>query len=93
MLIKSVLGDSDDRGACGEYNVASDYIIALSIPQYGNGENCGKPVTITYGDKTTHAIVADRCEACPYGAIDLTNGLFSYFAPLYEGLIYVDWHY
>ncbi|KIJ26096.1 hypothetical protein M422DRAFT_272874 [Sphaerobolus stellatus SS14] len=81
-------------GACGNFNVNSDFIIALSIPQYANGANCGKGVTITYNGVTAHATVADECPGCPEGAIDLTEGLFTFLAgSLSVGVIDVEWSF
>jgi len=84
----------DGLGACGNYNSPGDYIIALSTLQWDGGSHCGEKVTLSYGGKTAVAIVADECQECPYNAIDLSRGLFSYFAdPDGVGEVYGTWSY
>ncbi|KAK7693269.1 hypothetical protein QCA50_002836 [Cerrena zonata] len=80
-------------GACGGYNGDNDFIVALNVPQYGTGGQCGKTITINYQGKTTQATVADECMECPYGAIDLSPGLFSFLnnGDMGAGTIYGDW--
>jgi len=83
------------QGACGGWNVASDFVIALSIPMYEGGPHCGESVTLTYNGKTAHATVVDECQECPYDAIDLSNGLFEYLVPggLDVGQVYGSWSF
>ena len=78
-------------GACGGRNVDSDFIVAMNHGQFDSGHWCGKTVTISFGGKTAQAVVADRCEECPYGALDLSPGLFNYFASAGAGVIYGSW--
>ncbi|KAF8921436.1 RlpA-like double-psi beta-barrel-protein domain-containing protein-containing protein [Mucidula mucida] len=83
-------------GACGQYNVASDFIVALNTPQYGDGypgPNCFKTITMTYNGKTTQATIMDQCPGCPYGGLDLSRGLFTFFASEDAGIIYGTWSY
>lgn len=81
-------------GACGGYNVASDFIVALNAPQYGGGypgPNCGRALTISYGGKTATATVRDQCPGCAYGSLDLSRGLFNYFASEDVGVFQMSW--
>ncbi|TFK47481.1 plant expansin [Heliocybe sulcata] len=80
-------------GACGHNNVPSDYVVALSTADYGNGGNCGRNIQISYGGKTTTAQVVDKCPGCPTGGLDLSEGLFTYFANPSVGVIYGSWNY
>ncbi|ORX39829.1 RlpA-like double-psi beta-barrel-protein domain-containing protein-containing protein [Kockovaella imperatae] len=83
-------------GACGWYNQPSDYIVALNSDQYGGGypgPQCGKMITISYNGNTAVAQIADECPSCPYGGLDLSQGLFEHFADTSVGVIYVDWWY
>lgn len=79
-------------GACGGTNKASDFIVAMNVPQWDGGSHCYKTVTITYGGKSTQAQVVDECMGCPYGGLDFSRGLFQYFAdPDVDGIVYGDW--
>lgn len=83
-------------GACGQYNVATDFIVALNTPQFGSGypgPNCFKTITMSYGGKTTTATIMDECPGCPYGGLDLSRGLFQFFAPESVGVIYAEWYF
>lgn len=66
-----------------DLSVASDFIVALNSPQFGGGypgPNCGRALTISYGGKTTTAVVRDQCPGCGYGDLDMSRGLFNFFA-------------
>ena len=81
-------------GACGGYNVASDFIVALNSPQYGGGypgPNCGRQLSISYGGKTATATVRDQCPGCGYGDLDMSRGLFNYFASEDVGVFHMSW--
>jgi len=81
-------------GACGQYNVASDWIVALNVLQYGGGYPgplCFQSITIQYGGKTAQATIMDECMGCPYGGLDFSRGLFDYFASESEGVLYGLW--
>ncbi|WWD15879.1 hypothetical protein CI109_100303 [Kwoniella shandongensis] len=83
-------------GACGGYNVASDYIVAQNSAQYGGGypgPNCGKSITISYGGKTAVATIQDECPTCPYGGLDMSRSLFNHFASEDVGQFYMSWWY
>ncbi|KAI0646884.1 hypothetical protein C8Q79DRAFT_999985 [Trametes meyenii] len=77
-------------GACGKTNVPSDFSYGGGYP----GPNCFRPIEITYNGKTAQATIMDECPGCPSpGGLDLSSGLFSYLAPLSEGVLYASWRY
>ncbi|KAH9000904.1 RlpA-like double-psi beta-barrel-protein domain-containing protein-containing protein, partial [Lactarius hatsudake] len=87
-------------GTCGHYNKPSDFIVAINSAQYSNGDYCGTTITITYGEKSTQAVIMDEatisssalgCTGCPYAGLVLSEGLFSFFAPPDVGVIYGEW--
>ncbi|GLB35354.1 hypothetical protein LshimejAT787_0209190 [Lyophyllum shimeji] len=83
-------------GACGKWNVQSDFIVALNSAQFGGGypgPNCFKSITMTYNGKTTQATIMDECPGCPYGGLDLSRGLFRFFAAESVGVIQGEWHF
>ncbi|KAI0831120.1 RlpA-like double-psi beta-barrel-protein domain-containing protein-containing protein [Trametes gibbosa] len=84
-------------GACGKTNVPSDFIVALNSGSYGGGypgPNCFRPIEITYNGKVANAVIMDECPGCPSpGGLDLSEGLFSYLAPLSEGVLTASWRY
>lgn len=45
------------------------------------------------GDKKTTATITDECPGCPYGGLDLTRGLFQFFAPLGTGVLSGNWYF
>ncbi|KAG6335158.1 hypothetical protein ID866_3942 [Astraeus odoratus] len=81
-------------GACGQTNVASDFIVALNVEQYGSGypgPYCFQSITISYGGKTAQATIMDECMGCPWGGLDFSRGLFDYFASESDGVLYGTW--
>ncbi|KAF8631444.1 hypothetical protein AX17_005121 [Amanita inopinata Kibby_2008] len=83
-------------GACGQYSHPGDFIVALNTPQFGGGypgPNCFKSITMNFNGKTTQAVVLDECPGCPYGGLDLSIGLFQFFASESQGVIYGTWHF
>ncbi|KAF8217397.1 RlpA-like double-psi beta-barrel-protein domain-containing protein-containing protein [Mycena galopus ATCC 62051] len=88
---------STGLGACGGTNKDSDYIVALNQDTFGNdypSQYCNKQITMTYNGKTTTATIVDSCPGCPSnGGLDLSPGLFSFFADQSEGVIYGDWSF
>ncbi|KAK0459581.1 RlpA-like double-psi beta-barrel-protein domain-containing protein-containing protein [Desarmillaria tabescens] len=81
-------------GACGSTSVSSDYIVALNSEQYGSGypgPYCFQTITMTYNGKTTTATIMDECPGCPYGGLDLSRGLFDFFADESAGVLYGTW--
>ena len=83
----------DGLDACGWSNTPDQFIVAISESLFGSGEHCGKSLTISYGGKTATATVADRCEVCPEYGLDLSEGLFSYFAPESQGILQAQWSF
>ncbi|KAH8113676.1 hypothetical protein DFH11DRAFT_1510138, partial [Phellopilus nigrolimitatus] len=57
------------------------------------GPNCFKQISITANGKTANAQIVDKCPGCPYGGLDLTEGLFEYFAPTSVGVLTGSWNY
>ncbi|KZT74168.1 hypothetical protein DAEQUDRAFT_655203, partial [Daedalea quercina L-15889] len=80
-------------GACGITNSASDYIVALDSALYDASNECFQMITLSYNGKTAQAQITDRCPGCPSGGLDLSQGLFQYFADTSEGVIYGEWWY
>ncbi|KAI1787903.1 RlpA-like double-psi beta-barrel-protein domain-containing protein-containing protein [Ganoderma leucocontextum] len=92
-------------GACGKNNVPSDFIVALNSGMFGSGypgPNCFRPIAITYNGKTANAVIMDeqplkiivQCPGCPSnGGLDLSEGLFSYLAPLSDGVLSASWRF
>lgn len=84
------------QGACGKWNNDGDFIVALNSAQYGGGypgPQCFKQIVMSYGGKTTTATIVDECPGCPYGGLDLSPGLFSFFADQGKGVINGEWHF
>lgn len=79
------------EGACGGWNNDGDYIVALNSAQFGNGENCWKKIGIWINGKQTEAQIVDECPGCPYGGLDFSPGLFSFFSDLGVGVLYGSW--
>jgi len=83
-------------GACGKTNSGSDFIVALNTPQYGSGypgPQCFKTITITANGKTAQATIMDECPGCPYGGLDMSRGLFDFFASESVGVVYGSWSF
>lgn len=81
-------------GACGKHNVPSDFIVALNTAQFGQGypgPNCFKTITLSVNGKTAQATIMDACPGCPYGGLDLSRGLFKFFASESVGVLSGDW--
>jgi len=78
-------------GACGQVNSNSDFIVALNHLQFDSGGYCFKTITINYQGKSAQAQIVDRCEICPYGGLDLSRGLFSFFGSQGTGIIFGSW--
>ncbi|KAK7064205.1 RlpA-like double-psi beta-barrel-protein domain-containing protein-containing protein [Favolaschia claudopus] len=80
-------------GACGATNGDDDFIVAMNVPEFNGGASCNKEITITYNGKTAKATVVDECMSCPVGGLDLSRGLFNFFADEAEGVILGDWSF
>ncbi|KAI5116837.1 hypothetical protein M0805_009607 [Coniferiporia weirii] len=79
--------------ACGATYSNSDFVVALNGAQYGSGGYCYDSITISAEGKTTTAQIVDECPGCPYGGLDLTEGLFEYFADLSVGVLSGSWNF
>ncbi|PCH38608.1 hypothetical protein WOLCODRAFT_65340 [Wolfiporia cocos MD-104 SS10] len=83
-------------GACGQTNQPSDFIVALDSSLYGGGSpgpQCFKSITISANGKQTTATIMDECPGCPFGGLDMSEGLFQYFADLGVGVLNGEWWY
>ncbi|KAF8911085.1 hypothetical protein CPB84DRAFT_1842339 [Gymnopilus junonius] len=83
-------------GACGAMSAPSDWIVALNSIQFGPGypgQHCFKNIVMSYNGKTATATIVDSCPGCPYGGLDLSRGLFSYFADQDTGVISGEWSF
>lgn len=78
-------------GACGIVNIASDFIVALNAAQFDGGAHCFQTITITVNGKSTQAQITDKCMSCPWGGLDFTSGLFTFFAPESLGVLSGSW--
>lgn len=80
-------------GSCGWTSTPNEDIVAVPHQMMSNGANpnnnpnCGKMVTIHYGGKTKKAKVVDTCGGCSPGDLDMSTGLFKFFAPMSEGRV------
>ncbi|KAK0556274.1 hypothetical protein OC844_005893 [Tilletia horrida] len=85
---------------CGGYYKPSDFVVALNQGQYGNldarSPYCDQYISITSNGKTATAKIVDACpespDACHWGALDMSTGLFQFFAGLDVGVIDIQWH-
>jgi hypothetical protein len=80
-------------GACGQGLDPNDYVVALNEGQYGSlnaqSSHCGKTITISNGVKTAKARIMDACPKgiqCHWGALDMSQSLFTFFNPLGVGV-------
>jgi len=80
-------------GACGTTFTDSDFVVALNEADFDAANHCYANITISYGGKSTEAQIVDLCPGCPPHGLDLTSGLFSYFAPTSLGVLYGEWTY
>ncbi|KAG2041797.1 RlpA-like double-psi beta-barrel-protein domain-containing protein-containing protein [Suillus americanus] len=80
-------------GACGTTNQPSDFIVALNSAQFGGGSHCYEMISITVNGLTALAQITDECPGCPFAGLDLSQGLFQFFAPLGSGVIYGSWSF
>ncbi|KAH6919068.1 hypothetical protein BKA70DRAFT_1394478 [Coprinopsis sp. MPI-PUGE-AT-0042] len=83
-------------GACGTPLRNSDFVVALSHGDFGQGfpgRHCGKAITLRYGGKSTRAKIMDDCQSCPKEGLDLSPSLHEFFSPLSNGIIYGEWEF
>ncbi|EGN98056.1 hypothetical protein SERLA73DRAFT_182923 [Serpula lacrymans var. lacrymans S7.3] len=82
-------------GACGEYNVNSDPIVAISSDIYGSGGNCGQwvHVTNTATGQSAYGMTRDECPSCAAGSLDMSPGLFEQIGDLNTGVLSISWNF
>lgn len=80
-------------GACGRVNSGSDFVVAMNAAQYAGGAHCFQTITITANGKTTSAQVVDLCPGCPFAGLDLSRGLFNFFASESVGVLQGSWNF
>ncbi|KAH7926484.1 hypothetical protein BV22DRAFT_1009043 [Leucogyrophana mollusca] len=82
-------------GACGETNVNSDPIVAISSAIYGSGGNCGQwvHVTNTANGKSAYGMTRDECPSCSSGSLDMSPGLFEQIGDLDTGVLEISWNF
>lgn len=83
----------DGNGACGAFNGPNDFIVALNSCEFDGGSHCFQMITITVNGKSTQAQITDQCLGCPCGGLDLSQGLFEFFAPTSVGELSGSWSY
>ncbi|KAF9236492.1 RlpA-like double-psi beta-barrel-protein domain-containing protein-containing protein [Melanogaster broomeanus] len=83
------------EGACGDWNVNSDSIVAISAQIYGSGGNCGQwvHVTNTANGKSAYGLTRDECESCGAGDLDMSPGLFEQIGDLSTGVLSISWNF
>jgi len=79
-------------GSCGMTHTNSDWIVAMNLPQM-NPSLCGQSIVITANGKTGTAMIADTCMGCQSGDLDMSRGLFTYFADEGAGRISISWDF
>jgi hypothetical protein len=84
--------ETGQAGSCGQMLRNSGFSVAVNVPQM-QSSLCGRTVSITCNGKQTTATVQDTCPGCPYGGLDLTEGLFAFFADKSVGILYCEWHF
>ncbi|EPQ50991.1 hypothetical protein GLOTRDRAFT_133317 [Gloeophyllum trabeum ATCC 11539] len=82
-------------GACGEYNVNSDHIVAISAARWGTGANCGQwiHITNTANGKSAYGLTRDQCPGCGVDDLDLSPSLFQELGTLDQGVLSISWHF
>jgi len=84
--------ETGNAGSCGQYHSNSDFTVAMNVAEM-NPSLCFKQISMTYNGQSTVATISDTCPGCKYGGLDLTEGLFSFFAPMSQGVIIGDWEF
>jgi hypothetical protein len=85
--------DTGGDACTGHGHSDNDWVIAISTEIPNAMSHCNKKVKISYQGKSTVASVIDLCASCSPEQIDLTKGLFQFFAPLDKGIFYGDWEF
>ncbi|MGW4651491.1 RlpA-like double-psi beta-barrel domain-containing protein [Kitasatospora sp. NPDC004289] len=85
---------SPGLNACGTVDSAGDFIVAVSPQMFDNGSVCFATVSITYKGRTATAKVTDRAPGAGINDLDMSPGLFKYFAGQSQNAISgVSWHF
>ncbi|KAJ7591816.1 hypothetical protein C8J56DRAFT_886572 [Mycena floridula] len=87
--------DTGPDACTGKNHQDSDWYVAMAIGQFGDGKACcGRQLTLSYNGKSTVATCVDACASCyNVGELDLTRGLFQFFASLDTGVFDGSWSY
>ncbi|KAF8558330.1 hypothetical protein OG21DRAFT_1233978 [Imleria badia] len=83
--------DSVNESACNTRNTDYESIVAVSVQIFNSQVFCGQTVWIYANGQTQSATVADACEGCGPGDLDMSIGLFQNFASLDTGVININW--
>jgi len=85
--------ETGNEVSCGKKYKNKDAIVAISDKNMQGRKLCGKRIKLTYKSKTRYATIVDTCPGCPYGALDLSRGLFAEFASLDVGVLAGNWDF
>jgi len=84
-------------GNCGQWNVDSDAIVAISKQRYdaNGGANCEQWVEIvnTNNGKKAYGKTRDSCQSCGTEDLDMSPSLFQQLDSLNTGQIRISWHF
>ncbi|TCD70220.1 hypothetical protein EIP91_004401 [Steccherinum ochraceum] len=86
-------------GACGDYNVDTDPVVAISTTFFGSGSTsslCNQGITITNTENgvTVHGVESDHCYLCGAWDLELSQSLFLQLAPSSDaGEVPVTWSF
>ncbi|KAL9932953.1 hypothetical protein V8E36_008208 [Tilletia maclaganii] len=87
--------------ACSGYYKPSEFVVALNQDQYGSLNShsrwCNRRILIKSHGKSAVARIVDACPRsktnCHMGALDMSKGLFEWFAKPTVGVIDIEWHF
>ncbi|TDL26490.1 hypothetical protein BD410DRAFT_836373 [Rickenella mellea] len=80
-------------GACGQVDVDSSHIVAISSLRWANGGNCEQWIQITANGQSHFGQTRDECPSCGIDDLDLSPALFGEFEPLSVGVFEMTWHF
>ncbi|TFK52280.1 hypothetical protein OE88DRAFT_1657461 [Heliocybe sulcata] len=82
-------------GACGQYNVNSDHIVAISADRWGSGGNCEQwiHITNTANGNSAWGLTRDQCPGCGVDDLDMSPSLFETLGSLDQGVLQISWHF
>lgn len=84
--------ETGNAGSCGRMLSNSGFTVAMNDEQMNSGM-CYRTIRMSYNGKSTTATIVDTCPGCPWGGLDLTPSLFSFFASQGAGIIYGEWEF